>query len=75
MSFVRLQTQGESPLAIVNTEQIAYMTEGIYGASIHFVSGEYLVCVGDLAEVTEKLFGDVSKSEAPFMMLRKPERN
>lgn len=56
MSFVKLSIQGESHLGIVNTDQITYLTQGIYGASIHFASGEYLVCNGDLDEVAEKLF-------------------
>lgn len=57
MGYVKLAIQGESHLGIVNTDQITYITQGIYGASIHFSSGEYLVCDGDLDEVAEKLFG------------------
>ena len=57
MSYVKLTIQGESHLGIVNTDQITYITQGIYGASIHFTSGEYLVCDGDLDEVAQKLFG------------------
>jgi len=57
MALVELETQGESHRAVVNTDQIAYISQGIYGTSIHFASGEYIVCVGDLEEVKERLFG------------------
>lgn len=66
MSFVRLAIQGESHLGIVNTEQITYITQGLYGASIHFASGEYLVCDGDLDEVSAKLFGERLPAPAPI---------
>jgi hypothetical protein len=59
MALVELETQGESHRALVNTEQIAYIAEGIYGTSIHFASGEYIVCVGDLEDVRQRLFGAV----------------
>lgn len=57
MALVELETQGESHRALVNTDQIAYIAEGIYGTSIHFASGEYIVCMGDLDEVKDRLFG------------------
>lgn len=57
MRFVEIETQGESHTAIVNTAQVAFLAEGVYGTSIHFASGEYLVCIGELREVAERLFG------------------
>lgn len=65
MSFVRLAIQGESHLGIVNTDQITYITQGLYGASIHFASGEYLVCDGDLDEVSAQLFSNVAAPPSP----------
>lgn len=73
MTFVRIDTQGESKVAIVNTEQITYLTEGIYGATIHFDSGEYLVCAGDLAEMSQKLFGSAAADSGSFMLMKMPE--
>lgn len=71
MGYVKLPIQGESHLGIVNTDQITYITQGIYGASIHFSSGEYLVCDGDLDEVAEKLFGagDQTASSDGFLLI------
>ena len=62
MRYVEVETQGESKSAIVNCEQIAYLAESIYGTAIHFTSGEYMICVGELRDVAERLFG-VSKDE------------
>lgn len=58
MAYIELETQGESHRAVINTEQIAYLSEGIYGTSVHFSSGEYLVCVGELDDIVRRLFGD-----------------
>lgn len=58
MRLVRFETQGESHSAMINPEQVSFLAEGIYGTSIHFASGEYIVCVGDLAEVAARLQGD-----------------
>lgn len=57
MALIELETQGESHRAVINTDQIAYIAQGIYGTSVHFASGEYIVCVGDLDDVRQRLFG------------------
>lgn len=69
MAFVELETQGESHRAIVNTDQIAYLSEGIYGTSIHFASGEYIVCVGELEDVRQRLFGE---APAESLLIARP---
>lgn len=68
MRYVEVETQGESKSAIVNCEQVAYLAESIYGTAIHLTSGEYLICIGELREVAERLFG-TSKEE---MLLLQP---
>lgn len=55
MPFIELETQGESRNAIVNTEQIAFVTEGVYGPCMHFVSGEHIVCVAEMEELKSVL--------------------
>ena len=72
MPYVRLETQGESHVAIVNTDQVTYLAEGIYGTAVHLTSGDYLVCVGELAEVAEKLFGTPGARERRFMLAGDP---
>ncbi len=51
MPFIELATQGESSNAIVNTKQIAFITEGVYGPCMHFASGEHIVCVAEMSEL------------------------
>ncbi|MDE2436772.1 MAG: hypothetical protein KGM49_10975 [Sphingomonadales bacterium] len=63
MRLVKIDTQGESQAAIVNPDQIAYLAEGIYGTAIHFSSGEYIVCQGELAAVAEQLFAEGEASD------------
>lgn len=61
MRYVEVETQGESKTAIVNCSQVAYLAESIYGTAIHFASGEYLICIGELREVAVQLFGENSE--------------
>jgi hypothetical protein len=79
MRYVEVETQGESKSAIVNCSQVAYLAESIYGTAIHFTSGEYLICVGELRAIAERLFGAGSEemlllqsrpSEEPALRLR-----
>ncbi|MBX7458849.1 hypothetical protein K3152_11385 [Qipengyuania sp. 1NDH17] len=51
MPFIELATQGESSNAIVNTDHIAFVTEGVYGPCMHFGSGEHIVCVAEMDEL------------------------
>ena len=68
MRYVEVETQGESKSAIVNCSQVAYLAESIYGTAIHFTSGEYLICVGELRDIAERLFGASSEE----MLLLQP---
>ena len=63
MHLVKLDTQGESPFALVNPDHVAYLAQSIYGTAVHFASGEYIVCLGELEDVAGQLFG-ASSSEA-----------
>lgn len=56
MHLVKLDTQGESQSALINPDHVAYLAESIYGTAIHFASGEYIVCMGELEEVAARLF-------------------
>jgi len=58
MRLVKLETQGESHLALVNPDQIAYLTQGIYGTTVHFASGEHIVCQGELEDIVGQLFAE-----------------
>ena len=55
MHLVKIDTQGESPTAMVNPAQVAYIAEGMYGTSIHFASGEYVICHGEIDDIARKL--------------------
>ena len=58
MHYIEVETQGESKRVIVNCDHVSYLAESIYGATIHFDSGESIVCVGELRDIAERLFGD-----------------
>jgi len=53
---------------IVNTEQITYIREDSYGVTIHFSSGEHVVCPMELDTLTERLFG----AQTPEQLLIQP---
>lgn len=55
MRLIKFETQGESHTAVVNPDHVAYLAEGIYGTSIHFASGEYIICHGEIDEVAVRL--------------------
>ncbi|WP_296680056.1 hypothetical protein [Novosphingobium sp.] len=63
MQLVKFETQGESHTAMVNPDQVAFLAEGLYGTSIHFASGEYVICHGELDDIAHKLFGPKPASE------------
>ena len=71
MRYAEVETQGESKMAIVNCSQVVYLAESIYGTSIHFTSGEHVICVGDLREIAERLLGE--SSEETLMLQPKAE--
>ncbi|MFC0589959.1 hypothetical protein ACFFF7_11085 [Novosphingobium aquiterrae] len=55
MHLVKFETQGESQTALINPQQVAYIAEGLYGTSIHFASGEYVICHGDIDDIAQRL--------------------
>ena len=63
MHLVKFETQGESHTAMVNPDQVAFIAEGLYGTSIHFASGEYVICHGELDDVAQRLFGNAPRED------------
>lgn len=54
----RTVDQEEGQTTIVNTNEITYLREDIYGTAIHFTSGDHIICPGELNTVLERLFGE-----------------
>lgn len=71
MPLVKFETQGESHTAMVNPDQVAFIAEGLYGTSIHFASGEYVICHGELDDVAQRLFG---KADADAYLIAAPDQ-
>ena len=71
MPFIELATQGESSNAIVNTDHIAFVTEGVYGPCMHFGSGEHIVCVAEMDELKAVLASAPIKAGTPETFLLK----
>ena len=69
MPFIELATQGESRNAIINTDHIAYVTEGVYGPCMHFCSGEHIVCVAEMDELKVVLASAPLKGASPDTFL------
>jgi hypothetical protein len=42
-------------ITVVNSEQVTYLRQDGYGTSIHFTSGEYIVCPKDMDYVIARL--------------------
>lgn len=40
---------------VVNTDQITYLRQDVYGTAIHFSSGEHIICSGDVEALIGKL--------------------
>lgn len=47
----------EGHTTVVNTEQITYLREDVYGTSIHFSSGEHVICPISMESLMLKLQG------------------
>lgn len=45
----------EGHTTVVNTEQITYLRQDVYGTAIHFASGEHIICALDIDTVLGKL--------------------
>ena len=55
-------------MTIVNTDQVTYLREDVYGTAIHFSSGEHVICPMDIDAMAEKLFGKAGKDS--LMLVR-----
>ncbi|MFM5949623.1 MAG: hypothetical protein ACKOPM_10410 [Novosphingobium sp.] len=40
---------------IINTDQITYLREGVYGTATQFTSGEHIICSQGIGPAVEKL--------------------
>ena len=56
MPFVTVE-HDSNQMTIVNTDQVTYLREDLYGTAIHFSSGEHVICPMDIDAMAEKLFG------------------
>ena len=45
----------EGHTTIVNTDQITYLRQDVYGTAIHFASGEHIICAQEIDTVVAKL--------------------
>lgn len=54
----RIVDQEEGQVTIVNSNEITYLREDIYGTAIHFTSGDHIICPSDMETVLERLFGE-----------------
>ena len=55
---------------VVNTDQITYLREDVYGTAIHFTSGEHIVCPGDIAPLIAKLHNPQSPENLLIQTVR-----
>ena len=65
MPFVTVE-RDSNQMTIINTDQVTYLREDVYGTAIHFSSGEHVICPIDIDAMSEKLFG---KSVKETLML------
>ncbi|PKB14203.1 hypothetical protein B0I00_2835 [Novosphingobium kunmingense] len=63
MRLVMFETQGESHTAAVNPDQVAFLAQGLYGTSIHFGSGEYVICTLEIEDVAARLSASGSSDD------------
>lgn len=52
----------EGHTTVVNTEQITYLREDVYGTAIHFSSGEHVICTIEIESLMAKLQGNSSEA-------------
>ena len=67
MPFVTVE-HDSNQMTIVNTDQVTYLREDLYGTAIHFSSGEHVICPMDIDAMSEKLFGKAGKDS--LMLVR-----
>lgn len=54
--------QHEGHATVVNTEQITYLRQDVYGTAIHFSSGEHVICPMDIDALVLKLHHGTAES-------------
>lgn len=52
----------EGHTTVVNTEQITYLREDVYGTAIHFSSGEHVICTMGIDTLMLKLQGNADET-------------
>jgi hypothetical protein len=52
----------EGHTTVVNTDQITYLREDVYGTAIHFSSGEHVICTIGIDTLMAKLQGNSSEA-------------
>ena len=52
----------EGHTTVVNTEQITYLREDVYGTAIHFSSGEHVICPISIESLMLKLQGNADET-------------
>jgi hypothetical protein len=57
MTFATIEND-DGNVTIVNTDQITYVRQDMYGIAIHFTSGEHVVCPLELDTLKARLFGE-----------------
>lgn len=54
MTFVTIEHDANHTVA-VNTDLITYLRQDVYGTSVHFTSGEHIICPMEMDALMERL--------------------
>lgn len=55
MPLVEIERSELGEVTVVNPDQITYLRQDIYGTSVHFSSGEHIICSSELDDVVAQL--------------------
>lgn len=55
MPLIEIERSELGEATIVNTDHITYLRHDIYGTSVHFSSGEHIICSSELDDVVAQL--------------------
>jgi len=66
MPLVEIERSELGEVTVVNPDQITYLRQDIYGTSVHFSSGEHIICSSELDDVVAQL-----NKQAPEALLIK----
>lgn len=66
MPLVEIERSELGEVTIVNPDQITYLRQDIYGTSVHFSSGEHIICSAEMDDVVAQL-----NRQAPEVLLIK----